>query len=101
MRGIKASCKTANVYEPPKITVLESGHSVGGKATNIKIHHNVGGLPEELGFELIEPLRDLFKDEARLKEMSRNARALARPDAAAHLADMLTDLAATSQPEGW
>ncbi|MBR9801801.1 GMP synthase (glutamine-hydrolyzing), partial [bacterium] len=31
----------------------------------IKSHHNVGGLPEELGFELIEPLRDLFKDEVR------------------------------------
>jgi GMP synthase (glutamine-hydrolysing) len=45
--------------------VIESGHSVGGKAHNIKIHHNVGGLPKELGFELIEPLRDLFKDEVR------------------------------------
>jgi GMP synthase (glutamine-hydrolysing) len=31
----------------------------------IKTHHNVGGLPEDLGFELIEPLRDLFKDEVR------------------------------------
>ena len=45
--------------------VIESGHSVGGKAVNIKIHHNVGGLPKELGFELVEPLRDLFKDEVR------------------------------------
>jgi GMP synthase (glutamine-hydrolysing) len=45
--------------------VIESGHSVGGKAHNIKVHHNVGGLPKELGFELIEPLRDLFKDEVR------------------------------------
>ncbi|MEK6677262.1 MAG: glutamine-hydrolyzing GMP synthase [Planctomycetota bacterium] len=45
--------------------VIESGHSVGGHAANIKIHHNVGGLPAELGFELIEPLRDLFKDEVR------------------------------------
>jgi GMP synthase (glutamine-hydrolysing) len=35
-------------------------------AANIKLHHNVGGLPEELGFELVEPLRDLFKDEVRL-----------------------------------
>ncbi len=35
-------------------------------AANIKLHHNVGGLPEELGFELIEPLRDLFKDEVRV-----------------------------------
>lgn len=46
--------------------VIESGRSVGGKAASIKLHHNVGGLPTELGFELIEPLRDLFKDEVRL-----------------------------------
>jgi GMP synthase (glutamine-hydrolysing) len=45
--------------------VIESGHSAAGTAAGIKLHHNVGGLPEELGFELIEPLRDLFKDEAR------------------------------------
>ena len=45
--------------------VIESGHSVGGETANIKAHHNVGGLPEELGFELVEPLRDLFKDEVR------------------------------------
>jgi GMP synthase (glutamine-hydrolysing) len=36
------------------------------KAANIKLHHNVGGLPAELGFDLVEPLRDLFKDEVRL-----------------------------------
>jgi GMP synthase (glutamine-hydrolysing) len=45
--------------------VIESGSQDGGPAANIKIHHNVGGLPAELGFELIEPLRDLFKDEVR------------------------------------
>ncbi len=45
--------------------VIESGHSVGGAAANIKLHHNVGALPAEIGFELIEPLRDLFKDEVR------------------------------------
>jgi GMP synthase (glutamine-hydrolysing) len=45
--------------------VIESGASGGGPAANIKIHHNVGGLPAELGFELVEPLRDLFKDEVR------------------------------------
>jgi len=45
--------------------VIESGHSLAGQAANIKLHHNVGGLPAELGFELIEPLRDLFKDEVR------------------------------------
>lgn len=45
--------------------VIESGSSVDGPAATIKSHHNVGGLPAELGFELIEPLRDLFKDEVR------------------------------------
>jgi GMP synthase (glutamine-hydrolysing) len=45
--------------------VIESGASADGPASTIKLHHNVGGLPEELGFELIEPLRDLFKDEVR------------------------------------
>ena len=45
--------------------VIESGGEPDGPAATIKIHHNVGGLPEELGFELIEPLRDLFKDEVR------------------------------------
>ena len=45
--------------------VIESGATVDGSAATIKLHHNVGGLPEELGFELIEPLRDLFKDEVR------------------------------------
>jgi GMP synthase (glutamine-hydrolysing) len=46
--------------------VIESGAKEGNPAANIKIHHNVGGLPAELGFELIEPLRDLFKDEVRV-----------------------------------
>ena len=41
------------------------GAAPDGPAATIKLHHNVGGLPEELGFELIEPLRDLFKDEVR------------------------------------
>ncbi len=45
--------------------VIESGSRDGGPAANIKLHHNVGGLPDKLGFELIEPLRDLFKDEVR------------------------------------
>ncbi|MCC7390328.1 MAG: glutamine-hydrolyzing GMP synthase [Phycisphaerales bacterium] len=45
--------------------VIESGHSVGGKSAGIKLHHNVGGLPKDLAFELVEPLRDLFKDEVR------------------------------------
>ncbi len=45
--------------------VIESGHGYAGTAANIKLHHNVGGLPEQLGFELVEPLRELFKDEAR------------------------------------
>ncbi|MFZ5831298.1 MAG: glutamine-hydrolyzing GMP synthase [Planctomycetota bacterium] len=45
--------------------VIESGGSRDGPAATIKLHHNVGGLPEDLAFELIEPLRDLFKDEVR------------------------------------
>ncbi len=45
--------------------VIESGHGKAGTAANIKLHHNVGGLPEQLGFELVEPLRELFKDEVR------------------------------------
>ena len=45
--------------------VIESGADADGPAATIKAHHNVGGLPEQLGFELIEPLRDLFKDEVR------------------------------------
>ncbi len=45
--------------------VIESGGATDGPAATIKTHHNVGGLPDELGFELIEPLRDLFKDEVR------------------------------------
>ncbi|MBK9119495.1 MAG: glutamine-hydrolyzing GMP synthase [Phycisphaerales bacterium] len=46
--------------------VIESGHGHSGHAATIKLHHNVGGLPNELGFELVEPLRELFKDEVRL-----------------------------------
>jgi len=43
--------------------VVESGGGTG--TANIKSHHNVGGLPDDLKFELVEPLRDLFKDEVR------------------------------------
>src|SRR5690606_376874 len=45
--------------------VIESGAAADGPAATIKLHHNVGGLPKDLQFELIEPLRDLFKDEVR------------------------------------
>jgi GMP synthase (glutamine-hydrolysing) len=45
--------------------VIESGAAADGPAATIKLHHNVGGLPKDLSFELIEPLRDLFKDEVR------------------------------------
>src|SRR5262245_19888885 len=55
--------------------VIESGAAVDGPAATIKTHHNVGGLPAELGFELIEPLKDLFKDEVR-----RLGKELALPD---------------------
>ena len=45
--------------------VIESRSAYGGPTSVIKSHHNVGGLPEKLGFELVEPLRSLFKDEVR------------------------------------
>ncbi len=45
--------------------VIESGGSKNKKAHNIKSHHNVGGLPESLHLKLLEPLRELFKDEVR------------------------------------
>ncbi len=45
--------------------VIESASPLGGPSATIKSHHNVGGLPEKLGFRLVEPLRLLFKDEVR------------------------------------
>jgi GMP synthase (glutamine-hydrolysing) len=45
--------------------VIESAGANTGKAHVIKSHHNVGGLPEDMSFELVEPLRELFKDEVR------------------------------------
>ncbi len=46
--------------------VIESAGASTGKAHNIKSHHNVGGLPEKMKLKLLEPLRELFKDEVRL-----------------------------------
>jgi len=46
--------------------VIESLSPTGGPSATIKSHHNVGGLPAELGFKLLEPLRYLFKDEVRV-----------------------------------
>jgi GMP synthase (glutamine-hydrolysing) len=45
--------------------VIESAAAKTGKAHVIKSHHNVGGLPEDMAFKLVEPLRELFKDEVR------------------------------------
>ncbi|MBP5285523.1 MAG: glutamine-hydrolyzing GMP synthase [Kiritimatiellae bacterium] len=45
--------------------VIESSCAAAGPSQTIKSHHNVGGLPDDLKFELVEPLRDLFKDEVR------------------------------------
>ena len=45
--------------------VIESAGAKSGKAHVIKSHHNVGGLPDDMSFELVEPLRELFKDEVR------------------------------------
>jgi GMP synthase (glutamine-hydrolysing) len=45
--------------------VIESVSSTGGPSVTIKSHHNVGGLPERMNLKLVEPLRELFKDEVR------------------------------------
>ena len=45
--------------------VIESTSATGGPSATIKTHHNVGGLPEKMKFKLVEPLRNLFKDEVR------------------------------------
>ena len=45
--------------------VIESVSFTGGPSVTIKSHHNVGGLPEEMELKLVEPLRELFKDEVR------------------------------------
>ncbi|RMD90349.1 MAG: glutamine-hydrolyzing GMP synthase [Alphaproteobacteria bacterium] len=45
--------------------VIESVSASGGPSVTIKSHHNVGGLPEKMGLKLVEPLRELFKDEVR------------------------------------
>ena len=59
--------------------VIESLSPLGGPSVTIKSHHNVGGLPDDLQFDLIEPVRELFKDEVRLL-----GRALDVPD---HIVD--------------
>ena len=46
--------------------VIESQSAFGGPSATIKTHHNVGGLPKDMKFELVEPLKGLFKDEVRL-----------------------------------
>jgi GMP synthase PP-ATPase subunit len=46
--------------------VIESVSFTGGPSVTIKSHHNVGGLPERMNMKLVEPLRELFKDEVRV-----------------------------------
>ena len=46
--------------------VIESVSAIGGPSVTIKSHHNVGGLPERMNMKLVEPLRELFKDEVRV-----------------------------------
>ena len=65
--------QAARVGNPPFLVqgtiypdVVESSGTAFGKAERIKSHHNVGGLPKDMKFSLVEPLRELFKDEVRL-----------------------------------
>lgn len=60
--------------------IIESRSAFGGPSSTIKSHHNVGGLPEDLNFELLEPLKELFKDEVRLlgKELGLPVKLLSR-----------------------
>jgi GMP synthase (glutamine-hydrolysing) len=59
--------------------VIESFSPRGGPSVDIKTHHNVGGLKPEMKFKLIEPLRELFKDEVRNVGASWSARGDGRP----------------------
>ena len=71
---IKVFEKEATKYEDLKFLaqgtlypdVIESRSPLGGPSVTIKSHHNVGGLPEKMNLELVEPLKSLFKDEVRI-----------------------------------
>ncbi len=63
VRGVKGATFLAQGTIYPD--VIESGGAKSKKAVTIKSHHNVGGLPAQLGLKLLEPLRELFKDEVR------------------------------------
>ena len=65
--GLDGACKGVKWLAQGTIypDVIESGGGHSKKAISIKSHHNVGGLPKQLGLKLLEPLRELFKDEVR------------------------------------
>ena len=73
IKQFDAKSKELNLVLPKPIKFLAQGtiypdvieSAVSSQAQTIKSHHNVGGLPEELNFDLLEPLRELFKDEVR------------------------------------
>ena len=52
--------------------IIESKSSTGSKTSKIKSHHNVGGLPKKMKLKLLEPLKELFKDEVRVLGKSLN-----------------------------
>lgn len=67
LRGFRKRCEVKYLAQGTLYPdVIESKSPVGGPSATIKTHHNVGGLPSKMDFKLIEPFKDLFKDEVRL-----------------------------------
>jgi len=96
--------------------VIESTSAKGGPSVTIKTHHNVGGLPAKLPWKLIEPLRELFKDEVRqvgrelgsprrssgaIRSRGRDSRSTCRPVSQASWISGATRIASPGPGNGW